>query len=293
MERLALNIFYFFLYSALGWLVESIYCSVAAKKWINRGFLTGPMCPIYGTGAMVMTLCLSSLKAMDIAIPIFGYRLKITVVLVILAGMVLCDIVEFITSVLMEKLFHARWWDYSNKPFNIQGRICLGHTMYWGLATLGFLYLVHPIVAGLIAHIPQQTIYVIVAAVLLVFTADYINAIRAAMDVKEMIEKLRTLVEKLKTYGGSLRPIYDEARELESGYRTRLAFWRSGRYRKQKGEKSEENLLRRARRSRAGRLIFGYPALSADAGQRLAELNLILDELENRLFQDGEDTEMY
>lgn len=125
-------VLYFFFYSAVGWLGESIYCSVGARKWVNRGFLKGPMCPIYGTGALAMAITLTPVKNLDIRVPMFGHNVLITPLLVFIAGMVVCDIVEFITSVLMEKLFHARWWDYSNKKFNIQGRICLGHTFYWG-----------------------------------------------------------------------------------------------------------------------------------------------------------------
>ena len=126
-------VLYFFFYSAVGWLGESIYCSVGARKWVNRGFLKGPMCPIYGTGALAMAITLTPVKNLDIRVPMFGHDVLITPLLVFIAGMVVCDIVEFITSVLMEKLFHARWWDYSNKKFNIQGRICLGHTFYWGI----------------------------------------------------------------------------------------------------------------------------------------------------------------
>ena len=116
-------VLYFFFYSAVGWLGESIYCSVGARKWVNRGFLKGPMCPIYGTGALAMAITLTPVKNLDIRVPMFGHDVLITPLLVFIAGMVVCDIVEFITSVLMEKLFHARWWDYSNKKFNIQGRI--------------------------------------------------------------------------------------------------------------------------------------------------------------------------
>ena len=89
----------FFFYSAAGWLIESLYCSIGEGRIINRGFLTGPMCPIYGTAALVMTVCLYN--------PFYDRP-----VLVFLLGMLLCNVVEYMTSFLMEKLFHARWWDY-------------------------------------------------------------------------------------------------------------------------------------------------------------------------------------
>lgn len=122
-------VLYFFFYSAVGWLGESIYCSVGARKWVNRGFLKGPMCPIYGTGALAMAITLTPVKNLDIRVPMFGHDVLITPLLVFIAGMVVCDIVEFITSVLMEKLFHARWWDYSNKKFNIQGHLPRAHVL--------------------------------------------------------------------------------------------------------------------------------------------------------------------
>lgn len=95
-------VLYFFFYSAVGWLGESIYCSVGARKWVNRGFLKGPMCPIYGTGALAMAITLTPVKNLDLRVPLFGHSVLITPLLVFIAGMVVCDIVEFITSVLME-----------------------------------------------------------------------------------------------------------------------------------------------------------------------------------------------
>ena len=87
--------------------MESIYCSLAKRKWINRGFLTGPMCPIYGTGAVTFLICLSPIKE-SYAVPP-----ALKPILLFIVGIIVADIVEFITSVLMEKLFHARWWDFS------------------------------------------------------------------------------------------------------------------------------------------------------------------------------------
>lgn len=183
----------FFFYSAAGWLGESIYCSIPARKPINRGFLTGPLCPIYGTGALVMAIILGPLKELPQSFTVFGYEIPYAVPLIFVAGMVLCDIVEFITSVIMEKLFHARWWDYSNKKFNIQGRICLTHTFYWGIAALVFMFAVHPFVERQYNKIPQQIIYAILVVVLFVFVLDLINALRNALDVKSMMDKFRKL----------------------------------------------------------------------------------------------------
>ena len=149
-------VLYFFFYSALGWLVESIYCSVGEKKWINRGFLTGPICPIYGTGAVVLSVCLTPFKDK-------WY-------LVFIIGLILADIVEFITSVIMEKLFHARWWDYSDRFLNIQGRICFRHSIYWGIASLAFTYLVHPFfLNNIFVHLPDKYKTPLLTVILVIF----------------------------------------------------------------------------------------------------------------------------
>ena len=187
-------VLYFFFYSAVGWLGESIYCSVGARKWVNRGFLKGPMCPIYGTGALAMAITLTPVKNLDIRVPMFGHDVLITPLLVFIAGMVVCDIVEFITSVLMEKLFHARWWDYSNKKFNIQGRICLGHTFYWGIASILFLYLVHPIVVQCFSQLLDSAAIIIFACVLAIFLVDLVFAVYRALDVRKVMDKIKGLL---------------------------------------------------------------------------------------------------
>lgn len=198
-------VLYFFFYSAVGWLGESIYCSVGARKWVNRGFLKGPMCPIYGTGALAMAITLTPIKNLDIRIPMFGHDILITPVLVFIAGMIVCDIVEFITSVLMEKLFHARWWDYSNKKFNIQGRICLGHTFYWGIASILFLYIVHPIVVECFSNLFDSAAIIIFACVMVIFLIDLVFAVYRALDVRKVMDKLRGFSETLSSFASIMK----------------------------------------------------------------------------------------
>lgn len=202
---IVIYVLYFFFYSAIGWLGESIYCSIGERKLINRGFLKGPMCPIYGTGALAMALTLTPVKNLDIRIPIFGHELLITPLLVFIAGMVVCDIVEFVTSVLMEKLFHARWWDYSNKKFNIQGRICLGHTFYWGIASLLFLYIVHPIVVECFSRLLDSAAIIAFFSILAIFLIDVIFAVYRALDVRKVMDKIKSLSENLSSFKDSIK----------------------------------------------------------------------------------------
>lgn len=181
-------VLYFFLYSMAGWVGETIYCSVGDKKFVNRGFLTGPMCPIYGTGATVFSVCLMPFYEK------YGYSKWYIILLVIFLGMILADIVEFLTSLIMEKLFNARWWDYSNKKFNIQGRICLGHTMYWGIATGLFIYVIHPFVTDFVTKLltPVQRQQIVIM-ILIVFCVDLFFAVKGAFDVRKFMQKLDKL----------------------------------------------------------------------------------------------------
>ena len=105
-------LFWLILYSFMGWIWESCYVSIKEKKLVNRGFVTGPVCTIYGVGAMSVYLVLRPLQ--DHGLWLF------------LGGIVLATILEYVTSWVMEKLFHTSWWDYSERPFNLHGRICLG-----------------------------------------------------------------------------------------------------------------------------------------------------------------------
>lgn len=171
----------FFFYSTAGWVVESTYCSIGEKRLVNRGFMTGPMCPIYGTGALVMTL--------------FMYNpYKDRPLIVFLLGMLLCDIVEYFTSVIMETLFHARWWDYTYEFLNIKGRICLKHTLFWGIASVAFVYILHPGVDKIILGFSDKTIIVLSVVILIIFTADIVHSTIKAIDIISLNNKLNKAI---------------------------------------------------------------------------------------------------
>ena len=186
MDKIVSYIIIFFFYSAVGWLIESTYCSIGEKRLINRGYLTGPMCPIYGTGALVMTICLYKPFADK---PLY----------VFLLGMLICDVVEYTTSFLMETLFHARWWDYTYEFANIKGRICLKHTLYWGIASIAFVYLVHPYVDRIINSFNPAVLRYIMIAILVIFVIDVINAFRKALDVRNLLLKLNSVLDTAVT----------------------------------------------------------------------------------------------
>lgn len=170
--------FYFFFYSVAGWILETVCCSLYYRTIANRGFLKGPVCPIYGTAAVVLGACLMPFYDK------FGYTWYI-MLLVILLGVVLADVVEFLTSYIMEKLFHARWWDYSNEVLNIQGRICLKHSIYWAICTGVFVYIIHPFVIKQTHNLltnEQRNIILVIA--LIIFSIDLIFTLISAKKKK-------------------------------------------------------------------------------------------------------------
>ena len=112
--------------------MESIFRSIIEKKIINTGFLRGPICPIYGIGALIMTTVLSSLSN--------------NVFLLFISSVAVLTLWEYIVGVLLEKIFHTKYWDYSNHKINFQGRICLSNSIYWGILGVAFVKFIHPFI---------------------------------------------------------------------------------------------------------------------------------------------------
>ncbi len=187
-------IFYFFFYSFIGWFFESCYCSIRPKKWVNRGFLRGPICPIYGTGGLVMMVCLLPLRHIT-------ENLYLNELLIFIAGAILCDIVEFMTSYIMEKLFNARWWDYSNKKFNIQGRICLTHTFYWGTCSCLFVFILEPIMnLYLVGQVSESSRNILTYIFLTVFALDLLDTVIHALGIRNISSKFMKLSEEISEF---------------------------------------------------------------------------------------------
>ena len=187
-------IFYFFFYSFIGWFFESCYCSIRPKKWVNRGFLRGPICPIYGTGGLVMMICLLPLRHIT-------ENLYVNELLIFIAGAILCDIVEFMTSYIMEKLFNARWWDYSNKKFNIQGRICLTHTLYWGTCSCLFVFILEPVMnLYLVGQVSESSRNILTYIFLTVFAFDLLDTVIHALGIRSFSSTFMKLSEEISEF---------------------------------------------------------------------------------------------
>ena len=183
------------IYSFIGWAYESTLCSVSARKLINRGFLNGPYCPIYGTGALLIELTLGRIESP---------------VLLFFAGALLTCSLEYLTSWAMEKLFHARWWDYSKRRFNIKGRVCLIGAVVFGTFSVLLVKLLHPFVAGLTGRIPPAAMHWLCGGLLVVFLTDLTVTVcglsgthKAVAECSEFLRERRAeLEEKLRSAPG-------------------------------------------------------------------------------------------
>ncbi|MGN1297121.1 MAG: putative ABC transporter permease [Clostridia bacterium] len=151
----------FMSYAFLGWCMEVICKLIQTRKFINRGFLIGPYCPIYGWGAIAITVLLK--------------RYTYDILVLFVMSMIVCSIIEYFTSYFMEKKYHARWWDYSNKKFNINGRICLETLIPFGILGVIIMYVTNPLLLHFFETIPQIILHIITATLFIVFIVD--NAI--------------------------------------------------------------------------------------------------------------------
>ena len=166
----------FIIYSFLGWCMEMVVCYIATKEWVNRGFLIGPICPIYGCGCLLMILLLEK-------------YLKDPFVLFVMA-MLLCSLLEYFTSYLMEKLFKARWWDYSHKKYNINGRICLDNILAFGILGLLMMYLINPFVVKMLGYVSLNIINIVTIVIAVIFVIDNAISLKVISSFKTVAKSI-------------------------------------------------------------------------------------------------------
>lgn len=174
----------FYLYCFAGWVWESCYVSALKHKWINRGFLKGPLLPIYGSGAIVVLISTITVKE--------------NIFLVFIIGMIAATVLEYITGELMESIFHVRYWDYSNKPFNINGHICLLSSLAWGVFSIILVEVVNPKVANLIIMIPNEISEGIAYLMTIFITIDGVQSFNVAINLKNILIRITERNETIK-----------------------------------------------------------------------------------------------
>lgn len=180
-------IFYtFLLYSLFGWVYESCLVSVRQKSFVNRGFLNGPIIPIYGTGAVLICITLDPVSK--------------NLLLVFLGGMVLATILEFVTSYAMEKIFHAKWWDYSRYRYNIQGRICPRVSLFWGGLSVLMTVFLKPLSNSLIRRIPRRIGEILAIIAMLIIFVDLVSTVISTLKLNQKLANMSKLREEFALY---------------------------------------------------------------------------------------------
>ncbi len=286
MNKIPIYILLFFFYSAAGWFVESLYRSIGEKRIINSGFLTGPMCPIYGTGALVMT--------------VFLYNpFKDNMLAVFLLGMVLCDLVEYVTSVLIEILFHARWWDYTYEFLNIKGRICFKHTLYWGIASVAFVKLLHPKIDSIVQNFNIRTVRVLLIIIFAVFFLDVANSVRKALDIRKLQDKLSKILESVSAAFSNVKTTLEDKKtslqlsienKSDRFYDTRIEAFEELqeiiqefelRFSKGKSDKADKKKY-------SNRFFRNNFSIEINMKKQLERIRKLRDDIKSNLFEDGE-----
>ena len=251
---------FFFIYCFMGWVWESCYVSAKSGKWVNRGFLHGPALPIYGSGAIV------------ILVSTIGVRDSIP--LIFLLGMLSSTILEFVTGYCMERMFGVRYWDYSKKPFNLMGHICLFSSVGWGIFSVLLVRIVHRPIEGLVCMIPI-TISDIIAFVI-AMTVDFTQSFNEAMDLKATIERIANSNQQIKTIAKRIEIASAFAEDDYNKMKEKLA----------EGKATVMNNVSKAK----GRLTF-EKNMNERKGIKLATLQkmseAVVEELKNKLMDEG------
>lgn len=174
----------FFFYCFCGWVWESCYVSLCQRHWVNRGFLQGPVLPIYGSGAIIILF---------VTLPV-----EQNLWLVWLLGMLAATALEYVVGAAMEKLFKVRYWDYSKHKFNLNGHICLTSSIAWGFFSILLVRFLHPPVGRLLVRVPDWFVVPLALGLTAVLTVDVVRSVQAALDLREVLTKLTEENEDLR-----------------------------------------------------------------------------------------------
>lgn len=176
-------IIYFFIYSLLGWIAEVIYCFIIDKEIVNRGFLKGPICPIYGVGAITIILLLKT---------------DLKILLVFFLGAIIASFLEYITSYILEISFKTKWWDYSNEKFNLNGRICLKNSFFFGILSVFLIKIIHPNILKILNYINNDFLSFLTIILLFALIIDIVKSVKALLAINKNVCRFEEFVKQLK-----------------------------------------------------------------------------------------------
>ena len=201
-EFVVKTVYWFFLYGCIGWCVEVVYAAVKEHKLVNRGFLCGPICPIYGFGMVGLVYSVQLIPLPDSG--------SMSAVSIFFIGMVLTTAIELVGGWVLYKLYHIRWWDYSKMKYNLGGYICPQFSLLWGLGSVLMIKVVHPLLARGSNPMPFRVMLILDIVLLIIFVVDVIVSTAAAIglnkylsEIDELRARLRVTSDKLTTVLGT------------------------------------------------------------------------------------------
>ena len=194
---------FFMLYSIFGWCFESAYCSIKSGHLQNRGFCHGPWVPLYGVGSCLLFFLTHGYEENGIYL--------------FMTGLVGGTLLELITGVIMNKIFHMRWWDYSKNPLNFHGYVCLPASIGWGAAALIVMKLLHPRISSIPEHWSYITFVVLNTMFYTLFVEDLIFSTIAALELRERVSRLAANSEEIRSLRKSIAEVYEKLSEAKAG----------------------------------------------------------------------------
>ena len=234
-------VLFFFIYSFIGWVWESCYVSVRKRRWVNRGFMHGPMLPLYGSGAL--TVLVSTISVRE------------NMALIFLLGMLAATVLEYFTGAAMERLFHVRYWDYSNQKLNLHGYICVSSSLCWGCFSVLLVRVVHVPIETAVLRIPLAAAEGAALVLSVAAAVDLTQSFNEAMDLKRILSQLEESREQIRKLQERLKVAAEDAKEdylRYSGERSRKRLSRKAVYleridmKRQERRRQLEELYQRA-----------------------------------------------
>lgn len=275
---------FFLIYSCLGWCVEVVYAAATTGQLVNRGFLNGPVCPIYGFGMILVLFFLTPLED--------------DLLLLYLGGVILPSALELVGGWALYKLYRTRWWDYTDKPFNIGGYVCLEFSLMWGVGAMVMVKVIHPTIAALVNIIPPLVGFVLMCLLYAVYAADVVATAIAASDLAQELDALEKVADSMHAVSDAMTEILgttalDMDQKMDES-RLQLKLAAQGKAEQTTAflqlEQLKEELAARAQVMQArtrrgthllgkGRMLRAYPKLKH--GQNNRSLSSLLEQLED------------
>lgn len=260
---------YFFIYAFIGWVVEVSYHAVTKGKFINRGFLAGPYCPIYGFGAISVIYFLTDIAEKNKLVLFLG-------------SMLIATLIEFVAGFLLEKIFHERWWDYSDRKFNIGGYVCLEFSVIWGMFCFLLYEAVHPLIEKLVGLVPVALIKYLGIGLVIIMGLDLIATINTLIGLNKEFKSIDKISRDIKKVSDKIGVrVYDKTVQIEN---------RQEELRKKPEFIEIENRIKELKERKGQleekRILKSFPNLSKRLGERQREIEELRERIRDQYSRD-------